>query len=837
MQQMLTRGHGSRARLSFALTVTASAAWLLAHPATAEAVGPNAIEYLPGCTNASLARNDDGSTGSVALGFQLDFFGQRYSSVYVNNNGNITFDYPMSTYTPFPIQTTGTRLIAPFFGDVDTRNVGSDIVRFGQTTYAGRPAFCVLWAGIGVGYYASRVDKLNHFQLLLIDRSDIGSGDFDMIFNYDQVQWETGQASGGVDGLGGSSARIGYSNGTTAGSYELPGSAINGYFLDGAATGLVNGSLNSTQPGRYRFNVRNGIPPTGAAFTGYVRDPYGNTVYHSPVGVCRINADGSLGQCINTFTDVNGRFVLSPLPPGNYRARAMAPYGTNWIRNDQVFFTIAAGVTYAQDIYLLTNQPIPVGTTIEPANPGGGGVPTVYWTNPLTLTTNGCPGATATYVVTQNGTTFASGALTEISQGRYQAVIPAFYPNHDYATVTTSLTCPDGSTGSSPFNIYIDPSGRIVDTGGRPVVGATVSLLRSDSSIGPFELVPDGSDIMSPSNRVNPMPSTAQGDYGWDVIAGYYIVRAEAEGCVDPTDPSRTFVESSVLTIPPPVLGLDLVLDCGAGADTDPPVINVPADLTVEAAGAHGAYVEYLVTAVDGLDGEVVADCAPAPFTVFPLGATVVTCTASDAAENTASATFVVNVVDTTAPELSLPDPIDTIASSSLGDVVTYVAAASDVVSGSVDVSCTPASGSVFAPGTTIVACSATDGAGNTASGSFAVSVTYAWGGVLAPINANGSSVFKAGSTVPVKFTLTGASAGIATATARLYIAQLSNDVLGTDLEAVSTANATTGNLFRWDGGQYIFNLSTKGLSQGTYRLNIDLGDGVLRTVLISLRP
>ena len=35
---------------------------------------------------------------------------------------------------------------------------------------------------------------------------------------------------------------------------------------------------------------------------------------------------------------------------------------------------------------------------------------------------------------------------------------------------------------------------------------------------------------------------------------------------------------------------------------------------------------------------------------------------------------------------------------------------------------------------------------------------------------------------------------------------------------------------------QYIFNLNTKTLSAGTYKLRLDLGDGVLRTVNISLR-
>jgi hypothetical protein len=52
-----------------------------------------------------------------------------------------------------------------------------------------------------------------------------------------------------------------------------------------------------------------------------------------------------------------------------------------------------------------------------------------------------------------------------------------------------------------------------------------------------------------------------------------------------------------------------------------------------------------------------------------------------------------------------------------------------------------------------------------------------------------------------------------------------------------TTAAPTTGDLFRYDGtSQYIYNWGTKGLTAGTYQLRIDLGDGVSRTVNISLK-
>ena len=65
----------------------------------------------------------------------------------------------------------------------------------------------------------------------------------------------------------------------------------------------------------------------------------------------------------------------------------------------------------------------------------------------------------------------------------------------------------------------------------------------------------------------------------------------------------------------------------------------------------------------------------------------------------------------------------------------------------------------------------------------------------------------------------------------------ISNSVEGSFVEAVSTSNATTGSLFRESGtGQYVFNLSTKGMSADTWSLKITLDDRASYTRQISLR-
>jgi probable HAF family extracellular repeat protein len=78
--------------------------------------------------------------------------------------------------------------------------------------------------------------------------------------------------------------------------------------------------------------------------------------------------------------------------------------------------------------------------------------------------------------------------------------------------------------------------------------------------------------------------------------------------------------------------------------DTTPPLITVPADITVNATTPAGANVAYTVTATDDVDGPVPVTCAPPSGSTFPIGTTQVDCTATDAAGNAASASFTVHV-------------------------------------------------------------------------------------------------------------------------------------------------------------------------------------------------
>jgi hypothetical protein len=220
---------------------------------------PGAIRTVPGFTSNSLPREDDAPSAQASVGFNLNFFGVQTNQVFVNNNGNITFGQALSQFTPTGLNGNngGIPIIAPFFADVDTRG-GGGVVTYGTGMLCGHQAFAVNY--VDVGYFDSHTDKTDSFQVVLIDRSDIGAGDFDIEFNYNNIQWETGDASGGTDGLGGSSAVVGYSNGTGAAgtNFELAGSAVNGALINGGADALVSNNLLASTDGRYHFLVRNG---------------------------------------------------------------------------------------------------------------------------------------------------------------------------------------------------------------------------------------------------------------------------------------------------------------------------------------------------------------------------------------------------------------------------------------------------------------------------------------------------------------------------------------------------------------------------------------------------
>lgn len=226
---------------------------------------PATTGIAPGFDSFFVPRCDDCFTSAVDLPFDVNYFGQTYGDTFVSNNGYITFRAGQGTFTPSGLGADyrGLPIIAAFFADIDTRNAASAQTSYGAGTFAGRNAFGVTYNG--VGYFSGQADKLNNLQLILTDRGDTGTGNFDIYFNYTNITWETGSASGGTNGFGGVSAAVGYNAGTGGQEgtfFELPGSRVVGSFLNGGPAPLVQ-TTNNGNPGQLLFTVRNGMVSSG----------------------------------------------------------------------------------------------------------------------------------------------------------------------------------------------------------------------------------------------------------------------------------------------------------------------------------------------------------------------------------------------------------------------------------------------------------------------------------------------------------------------------------------------------------------------------------------------
>ncbi|HEY3309834.1 MAG TPA: HYR domain-containing protein [Desulfuromonadaceae bacterium] len=342
--------------------------------------------------------------------------------------------------------------------------------------------------------------------------------------------------------------------------------------------------------------------------------------------------------------------------------------------------------------------------------------------------------------------------------------------------------------------------------------------------------------------------------------------------------------------------------------DTTPPVVIAPADVTAEATGLQTAVVIGNAAATDAVGIASLTNNAPA---TFPIGTTVVTWTAKDAAGNSASANQKVIVRDSTLPVITgavttspningwynvnatvhftatdtgsglatvTPDvvlsadgaaqsvtgtatdkagnngsytvnginidktaPVITITGIregvlyNLNSVPSAAYTATDNLSGIASQNATLIGGSEKGVGKYTYTVTTSDKAGNTTTKSAIYTVSYNFSGFLPPVNRERS--FNLGSTIPVKFRLTDSNGASITNAAATIILQKSagSTSVGDIVKPVSSGGSNMDNFFRYDSGQYIYNLSTNGLSAGTWQIIVSLDDTTTKTVFITL--
>ncbi len=195
-------------------------------------------------------RCDDGSA-QIPLPFNFNFYGTNYNSLYINNNGNVSFGNSYSTFSSDSFPNSNFVMIAPFWGDVDTRDTLSGLVYYKITP----TSIIIKWDS--VGYFNLNANLRNTFQLILTNGLDtILSNGNNVAFCYGDMQWTTGTASGGTNGFGGIPATVGVNKGDAinffqVGRFDATGSAFDGpYNNNDGVSFLDNQSIyfNTTNP-------------------------------------------------------------------------------------------------------------------------------------------------------------------------------------------------------------------------------------------------------------------------------------------------------------------------------------------------------------------------------------------------------------------------------------------------------------------------------------------------------------------------------------------------------------------------------------------------------------
>jgi hypothetical protein len=282
---------------------------------------------------------------------------------------------------------------------------------------------------------------------------------------------------------------------------------------------------------------------------------------------------------------------------------------------------------------------------------------------------------------------------------------------------------------------------------------------------------------------------------------------------------------------------------------TDPSVVVASRLPAANSAGWNNGPVNVTFACADlGPVQSGVADCTggSAGFEVVAEGAgQFVSGIATDRAGNTSAAVVESGInIDLTPPTAPV---VNLSGSYQVGAVPASSCTTSDALSGvaSCVVAVTPPS---TAPvGLFTYVATATDVAGNVSQTLGSYRVIYRFDGFLQPINDTAhqvgvaTSIFKGGSTVPVKFQLKAADGSpVPSASAPKWLSPVKGSSVSAPVdESVYALPSTTGNTFRWDATaqQYIYNWGTAKNQTGFYwRIGVQLDDGQTYWVNIGLR-
>uniref|UniRef100_A0A8C5Q7X8 NIDO domain-containing protein n=1 Tax=Leptobrachium leishanense TaxID=445787 RepID=A0A8C5Q7X8_9ANUR len=227
--------------------------------------------YGPAYNDHKTLAEDDGVSDEIHFRLPVKFFGTNFRKAFVNNNGGISFNEPIVSYTPEPFPIRKKYIMMPFWADVDPEICGD--IFFGERIdeftlnkleqefayhlpdQFFKPVWCFVVTWHKVAYYGSESDKTNTFQAILTTDHHHTF----VMYNYGNVEWTTGAASGGdpMTGLGGIQAQAGFNADDEY--FSIPGSR---------SEHIVNikDTTNCNRNGRWLFQVDNFKVPGGCVF-------------------------------------------------------------------------------------------------------------------------------------------------------------------------------------------------------------------------------------------------------------------------------------------------------------------------------------------------------------------------------------------------------------------------------------------------------------------------------------------------------------------------------------------------------------------------------------------
>jgi len=409
--------------------------------------------------------------------------------------------------------------------------------------------------------------------------------------------------------------------------------------------------------------------PAGQVVTATATDPANNTSEFSQcvtvtAGVCTIN-------CPPNQTSANdpnqcGAVVTYPLPNASAGCGTVtcSPASGSFFPRGTTTVTCTTGGGPSCSFTVTVNDTQPPTITCPPNQTVAGSAPTVV-NYPAPTVSDNCPGATAA-CVPPSGSTFPPGTTP----------------------VNCNATDASANTAACTFTVTVTPctiacpADLIVGTGPNATQCSSNVTYQAPTTLGACGPVTCG----PPSGSV-------------------FAVGTTTVSCTTNVGPSCSFSVTVVDDTPP-------TINCSTGVTAPLP------------AGQLSAVVNYpAATATDNCTVASVV-CVPASGSPFPVGATLVTCTATDASANANLCFFFVTVLDAEAPVIRCPANVSAaLPSGQTSAVVNYPPpTVTDNLPG-VNVVCVPASGSSFPAGSTTVTCTATDAGGNKSSCSFIVGV------------------------------------------------------------------------------------------------------------------